>query len=169
VIAFVTEIAAAAAAHGLQANVLAAQVEHESGFDPWAWNPEPRYKYLVDCRTGAPFRHLTALELLSEDPPPDFPRLAGDRDQEWWGQQASWGLLQVMGALAREVGFRRPYLSQLCDPAISLELGARHLAALFARFGTIDRALAAYNAGSPTSTALAAYAAPILERAAQIA
>lgn len=146
-------IEAAANRHGLPLALVRAIVHVESGFNAWAWNPEPQYRYLVDVRTSKPFRTLTAAESASEIPPIDFPCLAGDRDQEWWGQQASWGLMQLMGAVARERGFTGPYLPQLTDPVSNLEFGCAHLALLLRRFGATygtDGAIAAYNTGGPT-------------------
>jgi len=142
------EIDRLATRHHLAPGLVEAMVVQESSGDPWAWNPEPRYRWLWNLETDRPFRALKPVEIHDETPPPDFPRLAGDRDQEWWGQQASWGLLQLMGALARELGFRGPYLSQLCEPSLNLDLGCRHVARLVTwADGNLDQALAAYNAG----------------------
>jgi soluble lytic murein transglycosylase-like protein len=123
-------IEAAAQARDLDPNLVEAQILKESTGNPWAYNPEPRYRYLWNVATNQPFRPLTLGERVSEEPPPDFPFLRGDRDQEWWAQQASWGLCQVMGATAREEGFRGPYLTQLCDPATNLPIGCSVLAKL---------------------------------------
>lgn len=137
-----------AATHHLDPDLVEAMVLQESSGDPWAWNPEPRYRYLWNVETNRPFRVLTPAEVGAETPPDDFPALAGDRDQEWWGQQASWGLLQIMGAVARERGFRGSYLPQLCEPTLNLDLGCRHLAHLLRwAGGEVPRAVAAYNAG----------------------
>jgi soluble lytic murein transglycosylase len=61
------------------------------------------------------------------------------------------GLLQVMPAvgveLARAAGLSRFEPSDLFDPAINATLGCRHLADYRRRFGSIPKALAAYNAG----------------------
>lgn len=142
----------AAAKWGLPAALVRAMVEVESGGDSWAWNPEPDYRYLWDVRLNKPFRPLTGEETRSQVPPRDFPALAGDRDQEFWAQQASFGLLQVMGAVARERGFRGSYLTALCDPATNLEFGCSHLAVLFRRHFKAQGwpgVVASYNAGSP--------------------
>jgi len=129
VIPFYESIRTAAAGHALDPYLLAALVEQESSGDQDAWNPEPRYRYFWNVRTGAPFRRVSDLELAAKFPPKDFPALAGDPDNEWWGQQASWGLTQIMGAVAREHGFKGKYLPRLCsDPALNLDLGAAHLA-----------------------------------------
>lgn len=142
---------AAAQRHNLDAALVRAIVEIESGWQIWAWNPEPHYRYLWNVRENAPYR-ASSRQALEKSPPSDFPTLAGDRDNEWWGQQASWGLMQVMGAVAREYGFREPYLPALCRPADNLDIGCRHLARLQRRFGPshgVDGVIAAYNAGSP--------------------
>lgn len=136
------------------AAVVRAMVQVESGGNPYAYNPEARYPYLWNVRTKAPFRKITDAEAVSKFPPADFPTLAGDPDQEFWAQQASWGLMQVMGAVARERGFIGHYLTQLSEVRINLEIGCRHLAGLIAWAGRsvdgqgeIDKAVAAYNAG----------------------
>ena len=110
----------------LDYNLILAIVWQESTGNPWAWNPEPRYRWLMDVKTWMPFRPLTQAEIASEAPPSDFPCLAGDRDQEWWGQQTSWGLMQVMGSAARQAGFLGLYLPELSDPFVNLEFGILH-------------------------------------------
>ena len=142
-------IATYATQNGLDAKLVTALVMVESGGNTNAWNPEPQYRYFWNVRKNAPFRFLTVIESRSEIPPQDFPCLAGDPDQEWWGQQASWGLMQVMGALARELGYSDPYLPGLCsDPARNLSLGCLHLGRLLKwANGNVDKALAAYNGG----------------------
>lgn len=145
-------IQSAAARHSLPPSLIAAFIQVESGGDPWAWNPEPKYRWFWNVRLDRPFRTLGASEIASEFPPADFPALAGDADQEWWAQQASWGLMQIMGSVAREHGCRLPYLTRLCDPAENLEFACRHLTQLRDRFQQAhgwDGVIAAYNAGSP--------------------
>jgi hypothetical protein len=138
----------AARTSGLNVDFVTAIVLVESAGDPFAWNPEPRYRALWNVRTKAPFRALTDAEIASEVPPVDFPYLLGGRDQEWWAQQASWGLMQIMGAVAREEGFARPYLPELTDPAANLKVGCRHLRRLVLwANGDLAQAAAAYNAG----------------------
>ncbi len=156
-------------------------VEKESGWNPWAWNPEPKFRYFWDVKNGRPFRPVTPIIVASKFPPSDFRALEGDPDQEWWGQQASWGLMQIMGAVARERGWKDPYLPGLCHPATNLELGCRHLAhllkgALAQALGDVSEAtraaLAAYN-GGPGGNAAGAplrngdYADDVLARAAK--
>jgi hypothetical protein len=138
--------------YGLPPELVRAIVEQESGGDPWAWRPEPRYRYLWDVRQGRAFRALTIPEITSAAPPVDFPYLAGGRQQEWSAQRASWGLMQVMGALARELDFRGPYIPAICQPQQNLEFGCRRLAQLRDRHHVQHGwpgVIAAYNAGSP--------------------
>ncbi len=63
---------------------------------------------------------------------------------------ASWGLMQLLLATAREV-LRNPELTitQLTQPRVNIEAGTKFLAQLWTRFGNMSDAIAAYNAGSP--------------------
>lgn len=151
---------------GLSPMLVRAVCQQESSEDPWAIRPEPRYRYLVDCRSGKPFRDCSPDELASKVAPPDFPFLAGSRDQEWWLQQCSLGPMQVMGAVAREQGFRGSYLTQLCDVEIGLGLGCQVLAGHL-RWAKDDvrLALGAFNAGrGGAKTYGRAYADKVLAR-----
>jgi len=67
---------------------------------------------------------------------------------ETLGQKTSWGLCQVMGAVAREYGLTDQF-SVLWDPAINLNYGIQHLKRLKAKHGTWPHAISAYNAGTP--------------------
>lgn len=143
------QVAQVAAAFSLDPALIEAVCLVESSGDPTAWNPEPRYRYFWDVRQQRPFRRVTDAEVAAKVPPVDFPALAGDRDQEWWGQQASWGLMQVMGAVAREHGCRLPYLPALVrHERLALEYGARALRVCLAwAGGDVAAALAAFNGG----------------------
>ncbi len=140
------------------ASLVLAVVDHESsGGDVWAWNPEPRYRWFWDVRQNKPFRHadgrpVTDSEVASKIPPKDFRASAAgvDPDAEWWGQQASWGLMQIMGAVARERGFAGRFLNQLHDPALNIAFGVKHLAAYAKQYlGSYGwpGVLRAYNGG----------------------
>ena len=137
--------------YGLPVPLVAAIVHVESSGDQYAWNPEPPYRYLWDVRANRPFRKLTPVEIASEIPPRDFGSAAGAADAEWWGQQASWGLMQVMGAVAREIGFKG-HFPGLSHPLENLHVGCAHLRNLRRRFERehgMPGVVAAYNAGSP--------------------
>jgi len=61
------------------------------------------------------------------------------------------GLMQIIPStgrlVARRYGLRRFRPDQLYDPAVNIRLGTSYLAELIRRFGRIEYALAAYNAG----------------------
>lgn len=161
---FTSDIRTFASRYGLNADLVEALVIVESGGNPWALNPEPRYRWLWNVRTQEPY--TVSPELASrKGPPADFPSFVGDRDQEWWAQQCSWGLMQVMGALARELDVRVPYLTELCRPELNLAVGCEHLSGLM-HWANKDeeKALAAYNAGKGNLAAGAQYAVKVLAR-----
>lgn len=37
-----------------------------------------------------------------------------------------WGVMQVMGGVAREVGFKGSFLTELCDPEVGIESAVAH-------------------------------------------
>ena len=131
-----------AAEHQLYPELVCAVCEQESAWDPWAVRFEPAFY----TRYVAP--------------------LYASSDHAWTVTEAharatSCGLMQVMGQVAREHGFASAYLSELCDPAVGLEVGCRVLAAkLAAAEGNVQRALLLWNGGSN-----AQYPAQVLARA----
>lgn len=70
------------------------------------------------------------------------------KETERIGQKTSWGLLQIMGAVARERGFEGRYLAQLCDPELGLEYGCKHLKWNYNRYNDWYDAVSAYNQGN---------------------
>ena len=144
--------AAEAGKAGLPPELVRAVIQTESCWNPWAWNPEHQYRWYWNVKTRRPFRTLSQSEVESERPPHDFETLAGDPDQEWWGQSASWGLMQVMGAVARELGFRGDYLPNILLPELNIALGCQQLGRLRDRWHKRlgwDGVISAYNAGFP--------------------
>jgi len=95
----------AAHRYGLDLRLVCALCEVESGWNPWAVRHEPNYKWLYGKLEDG---------------------YLGTVDTELAMQRTSWGLLQIMGAVARERGFRG-WLTELCDPAVNLEWGCKHL------------------------------------------
>ena len=91
-----------ARAHGLDEALFCALVEQESSWSPWAIRFEP----------GFYARYENTLHLLPET--------------ERYARAFSWGLCQVMGQTARELGWQGS-MTQLCEPLIGLEYGARKL------------------------------------------
>lgn len=129
----------AAAAQSLDAAVVCAVVEQESGWNPWALRFEPAFfaKYVAPMYTNY---KVSASEA--------------------YARGFSWGLMQVMGQVAREAGFDGVFLSALCDPQQALAVGCRVLRKkLDAKGGDYTLALLAWNGGGNT-----AYPAQVLAR-----
>jgi soluble lytic murein transglycosylase-like protein len=129
----------AAAAQSLDPALVCAVVEQESGWNPWAMRYEPAFfaKYVANLYTN---NKISASEA--------------------YARGFSWGLMQVMGQVAREAGFDALFLSALCDPEQGLATGCKMLRKKFdAMAGDMTRALLAWNGGANP-----VYAAQVLAR-----
>lgn len=104
----------------------------ESAGDQYAVRFEPQWKYFYRVEHFAQLCRIT-------------------RDTEYALQAMSFGLMQVMGSVAREMG-HTGNLIQLCEPAIGAKYGCMKLADLIRKYNSISDAVAAYNAGSPRRT-----------------
>lgn len=112
--------------HGINPLLVAAIIEVESAGNPWAMRFEPTWPYYID-------EHVRGVS----------------EDTELMQQSTSWGLMQVMGTTARELGCDAPFLSALCEPKVGIEFGCRYLARQLERYdGNEVAAVAAYNAGT---------------------
>lgn len=132
---------AAAARHGLDPLLVLAIAQHESICVPWKTRFEPR-PFASGRYDVFPREHAS--------------RLGISEQTERVGQNTSWGLMQVMGFVARELGFDG-YLTQLCDLELGPEYGCRQLKRMLQRWGEEEKAVAAYNAGSPRMTSAGMY------------
>jgi len=94
---------AAAEKHALDPSLVCAVVEQESAWDAHAIRYEPAFRT----------RYVAPLGL-----PPT----------EEIARSISWGLMQVMGQVAREHGFQGKFLTALCEPAAGLDIGCAVLA-----------------------------------------
>ena len=128
-----------ATAHGLEPALVCAVIEQESAWNPWAVRYEPGFlsRYVAPLYTAG---KLSATEAYT--------------------RSMSWGLMQVMGQVAREFGFAGTSLPELCDPATGIELGCLILAARLARArDDVSAALLAWNGGANPN-----YPAEVLSR-----
>lgn len=135
---------------GVDPKLVAAFIQVESSNNEFAWRTESAYRYLWDVKTNKPFRALHQAEANNEVAPSDFFAAIGSRNTEWLGQQASWGPMQVMGAVAREFKFKG-HFPELCGEAgvrIGCQLLRKLLDRYHAQYGN-EGVAAAYNAGSP--------------------
>jgi soluble lytic murein transglycosylase-like protein len=148
----------AAETQGLWPELVCAIVEQESAWNPWALRYEPAFyeKYIATSLTARrPDRQASRLGALTSPEVPDDPTEARAR-------AFSWGLMQVMGQVAREHGFAEASLASLCDPAMGLDVGCRVFAAkLAAAEGNVSRALLLWNGAGNRD-----YPAAVLARAA---
>lgn len=122
------EIEIAADEFDIDPTLIAAVIQKESGGNCLRPRFEPTFDYL-----DAPERHAK--------------RLGITKDTEIVLQKTSWGLMQVMGATARGMGFDG-HITELIFPDEGLHWGCRYLKSKLDRYQSVKYALAAYNAGS---------------------
>lgn len=100
----------------------------ESSGDPYKVRFEPTWKYLSDTGKFATILGITEATEHSL-------------------QSHSWGLMQVMGSVARESGFRGP-LQRLSEIDLGVFYGCFKLVRIATRYHEVSDVVAAYNAGS---------------------
>lgn len=113
----------AAEAHGLDPKIVLSLCQTESSWRQYASRYEPGFyaRYMKDRPVSDTERHLGS---------------------------TSFGLMQIMGVVAREYGFRGPDLCELTDPVVNLEFGCRKLAdCMTDAKGDVRVALLKYNGG----------------------
>lgn len=118
--------------HGLSAELVLAMIVTESSGDPHATRYEPGFKYVWHPRECAD-------------------RLQIPYEEELKHQMMSWGLMQCMGAVAREF-FYKDKLEGLMEPELGLFYACKKLQWCFRRWDTEEECIAAYNAGTPRMT-----------------
>jgi soluble lytic murein transglycosylase-like protein len=119
---------AAATKHGLPPQIICGIAERESTWNPWTIRYEPAFftKYMEALWTHGMVKDITEAQARS----------------------FSWGLMQVMGQTARELGWAGD-IAALCDPEVALEYGCRAFAErMKTRQGNAPAALLAYNGGA---------------------
>jgi soluble lytic murein transglycosylase-like protein len=113
--------------YGIEGALACAIVEQESDWNPWAIRYEPAF-----------FTHYIQPMMDTHHIGP----------QEANARSTSWGLMQLMGEVAREYGFGGPFLSELCDPETGLDMGCKYFSALMGEVGNdVDKALLRWNGG----------------------
>lgn len=117
--------------------LLAAVAQHESSGNQWAIRFEPAYHYLYK--------------------PQDYSGPLGcSLDTEICLQKFSFGYMQIMLAVARQLGFK-DHAAKLFEPETNFRLGAKHLKSFLVKYGNVPDALSAYNAGAPRKAVTGKY------------
>jgi soluble lytic murein transglycosylase-like protein len=127
----VLQARAIAVAHGLSPQLVCAVIEQESAWNPWSVRYEPVFmsKYVAPQYTAGKFSATEA-----------------------YMRSISWGLMQLIGETARELGFAGSSLAELCDPQVGVEFGCRELKNCIDRAkGDVPTALLYWNGGASTS------------------
>ena len=109
--------------------LVTAIISAESSFDPLAIRFEPQYPWLAD-----PAKHAAALGVAFE--------------YERHLQKFSYGLGQIMGATARDIGYNIDF-KFLFEPEVNIYWTVKFLKRLEKRYKTTEKVIASYNAGSP--------------------
>lgn len=102
----------------------------ESGGWPLAVRFEPKWKYFYQIEF---FAHKNGSSVVTEQ----------------FLQACSFGPMQIMGTVARELGHQGPMLELVAKPPLAVELSIRHLRGFLNKHDSVPSAVAAYNAGTP--------------------
>jgi soluble lytic murein transglycosylase-like protein len=120
----IEQATAVATKYSLDPALVCAVVEQESSWDTYALRYEPAFRSRYVAPLGLPLTEEIARSI-------------------------SWGLMQVMGQVAREHGFTDKFLSALSDPANGLTVGCAVLVSKISQAGgDLPRALALWNGGA---------------------
>ena len=158
--AFIGEIVnRVAPKYGLRPDIVLCIILQESQGNPFANRFEKHiYNRLVPLKRE---------ELSGWKPDADYndKELEPSLETEKVNRAISWGLMQVLGETGRWCArVSVPFLSALQEPELGADTGCKVLSYYLKTHGTYDKALAAYNAGTPTSTQGQQYARKVLFR-----
>lgn len=114
---------------GLDSDLCLAIAGHETGFDSDKTRYEPHWTYWVDSHHYAEHLGITL-------------------ETEIIHQSTSWGPMQIMGSVCRELG----YLGQLpllINPELSVLFSCRKLGLIQKKYSSLSDQISAYNSGVP--------------------
>lgn len=102
--------------------------QKESNFNPLAIRYEPDFKYHVN-----------------------FYPVGCSKATEDILQKFSFGIMQIMGCVLRELGYDKVLTDILTDLECQLDYSCKHLSKKISKYGEFD-GIASYNSGSPVKT-----------------
>lgn len=111
----------------LDVPLVCAVCEQESSWNPWS----VRYEAAFHARYIQPLIEKGEVKTATESA----------------CRAMSFGLMQIMGQTARELGFTGVFLSELCDPKLGTDFGCKKLRRCFDLKVDASAALLAYNGG----------------------
>lgn len=117
--------------YGLDPALVCALIEHESTWNAWACRYEPTFmaRYIQPLLNNGTVKTMTEATMRS----------------------SSFGLMQVLGQVAREMGFGGKFLTELCDPDVGVDFGCKKLQKCFLSHPEARGALLSYNGGGDPS------------------
>lgn len=117
---------------GLERALVHAIIQVESRGLDWAVRYEPNMRWLYSLDRAQELADLCEVSL----------------DTELMCQRTSWGLMQVMGVTARDLGLRDP-IPSLLNADTGIMYGCKLLRKLSDKYALQQDVISAYNAGSP--------------------
>ena len=109
--------------------LIKAIIKTESDFNMWAIRFEPNWNYFYKV---AEFSEANKITLATEKTL----------------QACSFGLMQIMGSVLREHGYKEPLLKSV-TPNINIYYGCKHLKRFICKYSKVEDAISSYNAGYP--------------------
>lgn len=122
---------------GVNPAITLAFIKQESAGNTYAARYEPHYRWLLDPELYAQINQITM-------------------QTEVVHQKTSWGLCQIMGGVARELGFTGP-LTKLTDPNTGLYWSLKKIIQLHEKYPSLPDLISAYNQGSPRLSSMGFY------------
>lgn len=114
--------------YGIPEEIVWGVIQKESSGRPGVHRHEPRYRYLYQPKAVKP-KDCTYVTEVSM-------------------QRTSIGLMQVMGATYRELGYTGWLGDIFADPRLQVEYGCKYLAQKIRKYG-LNKGILSYNSGSP--------------------
>ncbi len=122
-------ISSIATFNGIDPDLAIAFSQAESHFDEYAVRYEPNWRLFIGIELYAARNRIS-------------------QDTEKVLQACSLGMMQVMGTVARELGFKDNLL-MLTRPELGIKFGCFKIQELMKKYVRLDDLIAAYNAGTP--------------------